>query len=760
MTRLRRNRSKPHAKSLNAADIERIIDTAITRRFGQAPSAGKPRVINQDALYQHMVEQQAPAKRGTPMFSPGAPLQPSKGLVLPDGPRTFSYGVGYNIAARPRSTEATGFDTLRNFAMLYDGVQLCEQVWLDTVAKLSLVIKPRPEIIAEQGNTASSTKYADKIRQYTDILSYPDPGNGYDLKTWLRTAVRDQLQIDAVGVYVRRNKAGGVYSLEIVDGSTIKPLLDPRGRRPIPPYPAYQQFLYGVPAGLYTSDEMIYLRETTRTESIYGLSRVERIIMRVNQALRKQNKDLARFTDGNVPAGFLEPPDDGSQWTPELFMAYQEMWDGLFAGNDQARSRIKVVQPGSKYTATDDQDIFVDFDRFLLNVTTACYSMTMADLGFTESVNKSSGDSQENVFYRRAVQPLMDRYAQLFTQILRVYFDEQDLIVTWGGFEEAEDFNKLAESYVKLVGSGIIGPTAAARQMKLPTSGPDIPPYVIVPGQGIVFVEDQADPAMRKAANDAKRAGYEMAKNPPMEPPNNDAQAAKSDDKQRTPPGSEEKPKKSNAQPSSSGPGEKGSASPTRSGDFDGTPTLDGGTPLHQTGNIERSDDAKHTGIMIAFMIKPDVASQLALPGGEPAEELHCTLAYLGEVGNGPVVDPDKLGSALTNFAGKAQALQGKVGGIARFAPSEQGDDLSPVIALVNCPGLQEWRRNLVEVIEGEGLHVAKDFDFTPHITLAYIDPDDPMPADDVPVLPLVFDELCLAIGDKRSYFPLNKEYP
>src|SRR5215831_903435 len=79
---------------------------------------------------------------------------------------------------------------------------------------------------------------------------------------------------------------------------------------------AFQQVLYGLPAGDYTLDELDYIRETARTESVYGLSRVERIILRVNQALRKQDFDLARFTDGVTPLGVMTLPAE-SVWTPE-----------------------------------------------------------------------------------------------------------------------------------------------------------------------------------------------------------------------------------------------------------------------------------------------------------------------------------------------------------------------------------------------------------------------------------------------------------
>ncbi len=501
----RRSRKQPN---ISQATIARLVEAEVERRLNlKALPPGAKQVPISDALLMQMQAAQAPAKQGETLFSPGAPVAPIPGMSPQGMPRQYSFPVGYNIAQSPRNTEVTSFDTLRNLASLYDGIALCEQVWLDIVSKLTLVIKPRPELGIE--DVGADKALASDIARYTDFFNYPDPGQDLDLKSWLRMAVRDQLQIDAVALYIRRNKAGGVYGLELVDGTTIKPLIDARGRRPLPPYPAYQQFVYGAPGALLTADDMLYIRETPRTDSVYGLSRVERIILRINQALRKQNRDLSSFTDGSTPAGLLAPPDDGSMWTPEALLAYQEVWDGLLAGNDQARARIKVIPPGAMYTKTASDDILVDFDRFLLNVTVACYSMTMADLGFTESVNKSSGDSQENVFYRRAVQPLVDRYAMLFTFILRKYFNEQRFIVGFGGFEESEDFVALSNAYIGLVKYGIISAPVAARQLKLPVET-DVPPYYAA-AAGPIFLEDAANPEMREAQLQAKIEGAKQA---------------------------------------------------------------------------------------------------------------------------------------------------------------------------------------------------------------------------------------------------------
>ena len=38
-----------------------------------------------------------------------------------------------------------------------------------------------------------------------------------------------------------------------------------------------------------------------------------------------------------------------------------------------------------------------------------------------------------------------------------------------------------------------------------------------------------------------------------------------------------------------------------------------------------------HTEIMVAFMLDAVTAGQLAIPGGEPANDLHCTLCFLGD---------------------------------------------------------------------------------------------------------------------------------
>ncbi|MEO7003532.1 MAG: phage portal protein [Ktedonobacterales bacterium] len=396
------------------------------------------------------------------MFPPGAPLTPTPGLD-DDGPRQWAYPVGYNIAQRPRATEATSFEQLRNLAALYDGIQLCERVYFDLLGRLELRALPRAELLA-QGEDAAAPRWREPARRIEALLESPD--RAQDLRSWLVAFVRDLLELDAVAIYTRRTRGGALYALDLVAAETIKPLIDANGRPPQPPTPAYQQFLYGVPAGWYTLDELDYLRETARTESVYGVSRVERIILRVNQALRKQSFDLARFTDGATPLGVIQPPIS-LNWTPDQLETFERMFNGLLAGNDAWRVRAKALPPGATWQSLTGDDPLIEFDRFLLNVTVAAFGLTMDELGFTATSNRSVGQSQEAVIYRRAVAPVTGLIAGYLTRTIRRLVDDR-FTITFAGLEEPEDFATRADAFAKLIPLGVVSPADAARLLHLP----------------------------------------------------------------------------------------------------------------------------------------------------------------------------------------------------------------------------------------------------------------------------------------------------
>src|SRR5205085_5144820 len=123
--------------------------------------------------------------------------------------------------------------------------------------------------------------------------------------TWLRELLEDLLVLDAPALEIRHNRAGEIVGLDVVDGATIKLLVDDTGRRPRPPAPAFEQIIHGRPWRLLTADELIYWPRSPRPHKAYGFSPVEHIVMTVNIGLRRQLMQLKPFTVDIVPTGPL-----------------------------------------------------------------------------------------------------------------------------------------------------------------------------------------------------------------------------------------------------------------------------------------------------------------------------------------------------------------------------------------------------------------------------------------------------------------------
>jgi hypothetical protein len=98
-------------------------------------------------------------------------------------------------------------------------------------------------------------KYTDEIARLRAFWENPDRANGLTFSDWLMVALEEILVIDAWAIWPQRSVGGDLYGLQILDGGTIKPLLDDRGMRPMAPNAAYQQILYGFPRAEFTAND-------------------------------------------------------------------------------------------------------------------------------------------------------------------------------------------------------------------------------------------------------------------------------------------------------------------------------------------------------------------------------------------------------------------------------------------------------------------------------------------------------------------------
>ncbi|MGH2484452.1 MAG: hypothetical protein ACRDHE_00420, partial [Ktedonobacterales bacterium] len=191
---------------------------------------------------------------------------------------------------------------------------------------------------------------------------------------------------------------------------------------------------------------------------------------------RKQGFDLARFTDGVTPLGVIQPPA-ALTWTPEQLELFERAFNGLLAGNDQMRVRARALPPGATWQALAGDDPLIEFDRYLLNLSVAAFGLTMDELGFTETSNRSTGQTQQSVVYRRAVAPVAALAAAHLTRAVRRWLDPR-FTVSFAGVDESEDFAARAEALARLIPTGAISPSQAARLLHLPVER-EVPAYIM-----------------------------------------------------------------------------------------------------------------------------------------------------------------------------------------------------------------------------------------------------------------------------------------
>jgi len=165
-----------------------------------------------------------------------------------------------------------------------------------------------------------------------------------------------------------------------------------------------------------------------------------------------------------------------------------------------------------------------------------------------------------------------------------------------------------------------------------------------------------------------------------------------------------------------------------------------------------------HTGVMVALY--PDARAARAVAGldgvTEPEEDLHITLAYLGDSSETNLAsNKQRLVDALKLWAvEQGKPLKGTINGLGRFFNTEEGDTNAVYVA-PDVPGLPELRQSLITTIEASGIDYNQEHGFTPHMTVAYVPIAEPTP-DIRPDVPVQFSQVTLAWGDEQLVFPLG----
>jgi hypothetical protein len=383
-------------------------------------------------------------------FGPGNPLTP--GAINPlreDGrpdPRRWEYQVAQNINVT--ETRLIPFKTLRAAADQIDILRRCVEV---TKSKLSgldwdivLATDASEKIAAESGGdhvramAKAREKYTDEINRMREFWENPDRANGLTFTDWLMIAAEETLVIDALAIFPQPTVGGDLYGLQILDGATIKPLIDDRGMRPMAPAPAYQQILYGFPRsefsansddpaadGEFSADDLMYAVRNRRTTSVYGFSPVERALPLADIYLRRQQWIRAEYTDGVIP-DLMFTTDAEWGTNPDLLRAYENILNDDLAGQTEQRKRARLLPSGlSPITNEGYGEKFKDtLDDYLITSICGHFGVQPAEIGFAPKGGLGGSGFEEGRAENAealGIQPLANWYSKMLTNLSYAY---------------------------------------------------------------------------------------------------------------------------------------------------------------------------------------------------------------------------------------------------------------------------------------------------------------------------------------------------
>lgn len=399
-------------------------------------------------------------------FGPGAPPTPQQPEV---GGRQNDYQTAINMQWQPRVGEPIGFQTLRDLADGYDLLRLVIETRKDQLAKLEWSIKPRDK----------KAKPDARCEEIQGFLQCPDRVHGWD--QWNRMFWEDVLVVDALTILPRKTLGGDPYALDIIDGTTIKPIIGADGRQPMDG-PAFQQVIKGIPVANFTSQELVYRPHNVRSHKIYGYGKVEQVLTTVNIALRRQIYQLQYYTEGSAPDLIFSVPDT---WNPNQIKAFAEWWWSMLGNGNTAQKRKGMFVPaGVKPVDVKEQALKDLYDEWLARI--ICYAFSVPPQALVKEQNRATASTQKDMSKEEGLLPLMTYQKGVMDGILRDFFDAPDLQFSWS--QEAatspEDQAKIDASDVQ-AGIRLVNEVRADRGLEpLPEPEPDVLPEGGAPVNG------------------------------------------------------------------------------------------------------------------------------------------------------------------------------------------------------------------------------------------------------------------------------------
>jgi len=453
-------------------------------------------------------------------FAPAPPIQPVPvdqpplGGNFPD-PRWWQYRVGWNLPTPPgtEGLKLASFDQLRTLASKYSVARAAIEIRIEEIRALEWDVTLTTDAAkAYQGDRVALRDFGERKAKAKRFFRRPDP-DFWNFDTFLNAFLEEIFVYDALSL-IFRPKYGAQFgmggrgllgsdldSLNLVSGPTIRPLIDLHGGTPRPPFPAFQQYLYGVPrsdymtiatgadieeSGLagaevnsFNADIMMYAPYWRTRESPYGFPPVERALLPIVSGLQKQEFQLDYFTEGSVPSVYISPGDPNI--TPTQIGELQNALNAI-AGDPAYHLKVIVLPPGSKVDPQRPVDLSDSFDYLIMNQVCMAFDVQPQELGIVPDVGatatgpsasgiKFAGQEKRSIKSRTSAKPLLKWIADIFNYVLQDICQQPDMQFQFEGLADEEDEQVTTSLGIEQLQNGVASIDEIRERLDLPPWG-------------------------------------------------------------------------------------------------------------------------------------------------------------------------------------------------------------------------------------------------------------------------------------------------
>lgn len=444
-------------------------------------------------------------------FSPILPVPvdaPDNGGDFPD-PRLFQYEVGWNLPTGQPGSEGlklADFNTLRTLADLYSVARACIQLRKNEIRGIDWDIMPTHD--ASKAMRGSKSQMKDFGERRAEAMKFflrgPDP-DYFSWDTFIDAFLEEVFVFDALSLLFRskwdKNSRKGLLgsnldSISLINGPTIRPLLDMHGAKPRPPAAAYQQYLYGVPRSDYMTllsqydidngglkgsevnswhaNQLLYLPMVPRRWTPYGFPPIERALIPVMSGLQKQGWQLDYYREGTVPGVYISPGGVNANMTPNQIRELQDALNAI-AGDPAWKHKIIVLPADSKVMPQRVTELADAFDEVVMNQVCMAFDVQPMELGILPKVSTTTSPGAahqmakmtQDVQARKATKPTLTFIADIMDYILQVVCGQDDMRFVFEGTQEEKDEETLTNLLVQQIGAGLRSIDEGRAELKL-----------------------------------------------------------------------------------------------------------------------------------------------------------------------------------------------------------------------------------------------------------------------------------------------------